>query len=106
MALWVRLIVIVRHKKKVEPPSYLILSVGLGLPCNTDKENEQAPLGCISCVRNTNQEERPSHYSDITSACEPTVKCPSSRCQNKRNALSQYVTIPFGTAPQRYKLLE
>lgn len=27
----------------------LILSVGLGLPCNTDKENEQTPLGCISC---------------------------------------------------------
>ena len=61
--------IILWHKKKVEPSSYLILSVGLGLPCNTDKENEQAPLGCISYLRNTNQEERSSHYSDITSAC-------------------------------------
>jgi len=34
----------------------LILRVGLGLPCNTDKENEQTPLGCISCLRDTNQE--------------------------------------------------
>ena len=26
-----------------------IFPVGLGLPRNTDKEIEQAPLGCISC---------------------------------------------------------
>ena len=55
-----------RHKKKVEPPSYLIFPVGLGLPRNTDKENEQPHLDVFRTIRNTNQEERPSHYSDIT----------------------------------------
>ena len=53
-------------------------------------------------IRNTNQEERPSRYSDITSACKPTVKCPSSQGQNKRMRFLNMSATPFGTALQRY----
>lgn len=63
----------IRHIKKwsLHP---LIFPVGLGLPCNTDKGNEQTPLGCIAYHTNTNQEERSFHYSDITLASQPTCE--------------------------------
>lgn len=53
-------------------------------------------------IRNTNQEERSSHISDLTMARSHLVKCPSSHGQKLRNALSQYVTLPFGMVLQRY----
>lgn len=57
---------------------------GLDFPVIQIRKMNKPHLDVFRDIRNTNQEERPSHYSDITSAVSQLVKCPSSQGQNKR----------------------
>ena len=101
--LWLRGCVkfFIRHKKEVEPSSPYP-PCRAWTPCNTDMEKIKPHLEVFRIYGILTKKSVLPIILILHRLCSQFVKCPSSQGQNKRNALSQYVTILSRTAQQRY----